>query len=30
MYLNLKMHIVPSQRGISLIESMVAIVVMAL
>lgn len=30
MYLNLKMHIAPSQRGISLIESMVAIVVMAL
>jgi type IV pilus assembly protein PilV len=30
MYLNLKMRIVPSQRGISLIESMVAIVVMAL
>lgn len=30
MYLNLNMHIAPSQRGISLIESMVAIVVMAL
>ena len=30
MYLNLNVHIAPSQRGISLIESMVAIVVMAL